>query len=325
MVHLDSAAPVHVFDTHNLPIILGELDTVRDFADYLEAKVRAIKSLQWLSYCREEDLLAHYWRNLDPTTKKHYIGTNDSTINAVMVGEGEWRDLIGLPQYIETKDANQQSYLWDKIIQRTCDNWQNGRLLGDGQLLSGRGAIHEMAKEPRFMRREIVRRISHAIDAFPSSKGQPTRYLTFFNSYYPDKAYVFLQLWIPREIRGVDEMYRAKQQEILRIACGAAKNRHPNLQTVVGIAVPPPKLERELGEDLMWMDCSQWSEDLRAEYEELNSDWNFFATGQPHMQTITEFVTPAAAPAQIVSRRKIGRNERCPCGSGKKYKKCHGR
>jgi preprotein translocase subunit SecA len=22
--------------------------------------------------------------------------------------------------------------------------------------------------------------------------------------------------------------------------------------------------------------------------------------------------------------RKIGRNEPCPCGSGKKYKKCHG-
>jgi preprotein translocase subunit SecA len=23
--------------------------------------------------------------------------------------------------------------------------------------------------------------------------------------------------------------------------------------------------------------------------------------------------------------RKIGRNEPCPCGSGKKYKQCHGR
>ncbi len=22
--------------------------------------------------------------------------------------------------------------------------------------------------------------------------------------------------------------------------------------------------------------------------------------------------------------RKIGRNEKCPCGSGKKYKRCHG-
>lgn len=30
-------------------------------------------------------------------------------------------------------------------------------------------------------------------------------------------------------------------------------------------------------------------------------------------------------PARVTSGRKIGRNEPCPCGSGKKYKKCHGR
>jgi preprotein translocase subunit SecA len=35
---------------------------------------------------------------------------------------------------------------------------------------------------------------------------------------------------------------------------------------------------------------------------------------------------PAAAPDQPYVRegRKVGRNEPCPCGSGKKYKQCHG-
>ncbi len=34
----------------------------------------------------------------------------------------------------------------------------------------------------------------------------------------------------------------------------------------------------------------------------------------------------AASPAPFVrSERKVGRNEPCPCGSGKKYKQCHGR
>jgi preprotein translocase subunit SecA len=32
----------------------------------------------------------------------------------------------------------------------------------------------------------------------------------------------------------------------------------------------------------------------------------------------------AARPAAATKSRKIGRNEPCPCGSGKKYKKCHG-
>lgn len=26
----------------------------------------------------------------------------------------------------------------------------------------------------------------------------------------------------------------------------------------------------------------------------------------------------------ITSQRKVSRNEKCPCGSGKKYKRCHG-
>jgi preprotein translocase subunit SecA len=33
---------------------------------------------------------------------------------------------------------------------------------------------------------------------------------------------------------------------------------------------------------------------------------------------------PAAAPAMAAPRAKVGRNEPCPCGSGKKYKKCCG-
>lgn len=28
---------------------------------------------------------------------------------------------------------------------------------------------------------------------------------------------------------------------------------------------------------------------------------------------------------RVVGKNKIGRNEKCPCGSGKKYKRCHGR
>ncbi|HBY60036.1 MAG TPA: zinc chelation protein SecC [Solibacterales bacterium] len=33
---------------------------------------------------------------------------------------------------------------------------------------------------------------------------------------------------------------------------------------------------------------------------------------------------PAVLPAASSNGGKIGRNDPCPCGSGKKYKKCHG-
>ncbi len=51
--------------------------------------------------------------------------------------------------------------------------------------------------------------------------------------------------------------------------------------------------------------------------------------GMPdEMQGAAEFASDeVAAPVQIETRRvqeTVGRNEPCPCGSGKKYKKCHG-
>jgi hypothetical protein len=32
----------------------------------------------------------------------------------------------------------------------------------------------------------------------------------------------------------------------------------------------------------------------------------------------------SGAPDRAVTKTKVGRNERCPCGSGRKYKHCHG-
>ena len=32
----------------------------------------------------------------------------------------------------------------------------------------------------------------------------------------------------------------------------------------------------------------------------------------------------SGAPVRAVTKTKVGRNERCPCGSGRKYKHCHG-
>jgi preprotein translocase subunit SecA len=43
---------------------------------------------------------------------------------------------------------------------------------------------------------------------------------------------------------------------------------------------------------------------------------------QAQMQMIGAGATEK--PQQVIRREKIGRNDPCPCGSGKKYKKCHG-
>ena len=51
-----------------------------------------------------------------------------------------------------------------------------------------------------------------------------------------------------------------------------------------------------------------------------------FKTEQKPKQQPMYFSGSAGAEAQTVKRKetKVGRNDPCPCGSGKKYKKCHG-
>jgi len=46
------------------------------------------------------------------------------------------------------------------------------------------------------------------------------------------------------------------------------------------------------------------------------------APAQPQRQVFSENVTPTFRSDK--NNKKVGRNDPCPCGSGKKYKKCHG-
>jgi preprotein translocase subunit SecA len=57
----------------------------------------------------------------------------------------------------------------------------------------------------------------------------------------------------------------------------------------------------------------EWGERLRVWEDELQ-----------RREQQTEFVAKLAARSRATNS-KIGRNERCPCGSGLKFKHCHGR
>jgi preprotein translocase subunit SecA len=55
-------------------------------------------------------------------------------------------------------------------------------------------------------------------------------------------------------------------------------------------------------------------------------------TGEDEMAFANVSLAPAATadaaardPKNVATWGKVGRNEDCPCGSGKKYKHCHGR
>ena len=116
IVPLERSDPVHLFDSHNLELILGELDTVYDLQAYLTAKENAIQRYSHLSYCGEEDLLAHYFVNFDDELKTYIIGKKQQGYDGLMIGEGAWRGFVEIGPYKRRKADNQISYFWDRLI-----------------------------------------------------------------------------------------------------------------------------------------------------------------------------------------------------------------
>lgn len=326
-IEIDKRSPVHILDSHNMPIVLAELDTVSDFSAYLDEKLRAVAKLDYLTYCGEEDLLGHYLLNYDDASKTHVIGPKGKEdINGVMIDEGEWHDFTKTDLYKNTKKEDRISYFWDELIQRTCQNSLNGTLGGNSNILRGESAIYEMVKEPRFIRRGLADKMLTAVERFPDHPSQLTRQVTFLPSYLPNVGYVLLQLRTPEAFRAEPD-YREKRQTLLEIACGAAKNKFPNLVKVIGIGIDAPKFSGGTNaEDFILMPCETWTDEMRSHYEAENEPWSFFGTPQLQQfnDRVTQFVPPPSSPKSAARAPKVGRNDPCPCGSGKKFKKCHG-
>jgi hypothetical protein len=292
MVSLDKDNPVHLFDSHNLRIIFSELDTFYDFVSYLKAKEQAIRQFDCLFYCGEEDLLAHYFLNFDG--QAHFIGTKDKTINGVFIGEGEWKDFIKSGPYQRRKQANEVSYLWDELIQRTCQNALDERLLGNVNPFDARNAIYEMTKEPRFSRRALSDAMTNSIEGFPYDRPGIVRNVSLMPSFYPRKAYVFLQIRHPNIVDYENE-YRPVRSKMLQIACGAAKNKFPDLNKIIGIAIDAPKFAKRNSEDFVLLNCETWPPGDAAFYEEANTALRFFSTDSMRVENKTVSNFPPAA------------------------------
>lgn len=275
-IELENSDPVHVLDSVNVELVLGELDTFFDFTAYVTEKENAIRRYDSLAYCGEEDLLAHYFLNYDADGKRYRIGEDPREYQVRVIEEGEWKNFAASEDYRKRKEVNKDSYFWDWLLQRTYQNALNGTLIGDIDLGKERNPLNEMAREPRLMRRILSGRMLEAIEKF-SRNGDIPMHLTFVSSFYPDKGYVFLQIKHPSP-RG--EGCREDRQQLLLIACGAAGNRFPHLNTVIGIAMDPPKFTPlgKISEDFALLDCSCWTEKDRVFWERENEDTKFFGT-----------------------------------------------
>ncbi len=314
---------IHVFDSHNLEIILNELDTVRDLLSYFEAKEEAIKKYGFISHCGEQDMIAHYLCNFDEESKKNYIGEKDANDMALVIDQGLWEDFIENDYYKKIKEENSKSYFWDELLQNWSQHALDKELMG-GDVFNDKSAMIEMAKESRFLRGEISKAIKGAIENYSANKNTNLQVRYFLLDDY-DRAYIFLQTQ-PLKNENYEKDYRPRRQKMLRVACGVLKSKLPQLKKVIGIAIEPPIFNQGWSQDFSLLDDEDWKTEHAETYLKANKElgFNFFEDGNLRMVkgAASKFFPAQNNNIKTPAKTKLQRNDPCPCDSGKKYKRC---
>ena len=125
------------------------------------------------------------------------------------------------------------------------------------------------------------------------------------------------------------EEYRKTRLELLQSYCMCLRLRFPDAKDIVGIATEPLGDEESRSEDAIYFDARGWSAEDQERAKELSQNLDILQ-GEPKFRHLREQEYPRVAKATH-SAAQIGmelpknpRNKPCPCGSGKKYKRCHG-
>jgi hypothetical protein len=309
---------VHVLDEESLGRVMRTLDTITDFVRYLSKKEAFVRSGRLFGAYGEEDLLAYYLKN------SNKAGEHDFPVppgkGRILLQEGHWNDLLRRPEVRRKLNADRTSYLWDKIIEDVATHTVGGTLLfSTSQSLSDHErALRILAREPRVRRRMLANALIEKVN----EKGEPGKFT--FRTVEPsspgDPYYTFV-FGLPKA--GVKpqssewEAYRNQRRNILRNYALVVMRHYPDAERVIGIAT-----ENGTGHgrshDLLQIERSNWDEELEQEAAEIQERTGWFTKMRVFRGVEDEYPQGPTVP------RKVGRNNRCPCGSGRKFKHCHG-
>ena len=273
-VELQKKDPVHILDSSNVEIVLRELDTISDLTEFINDKEKTISTCESLLYFGEHELLAQYFLNYDENRNRYRINPGNPN-SSIKVTDGLWKYFAKSESYRRRKEANEDSYLWNELIQQVYEDALEGTLLNNVDLGKGNDPVYEMAKESRFSRRLLSEEIRKEVRGFPETDHAVLPKVKFLSSLRENKGYVFLQLKCP-QTGDFEKHYRPLRQRMLEVACGVIRNRFANLNTVIGIGQYASKFSNGNSRDFILLDCSEWTEERQTFYETENGNFGFF-------------------------------------------------
>jgi hypothetical protein len=307
---------VHVFDDVTLDIVLRELDTIKDFVEYLVAKEQLLKSGLHLMVAGEEELLAVYLQNRLRDGLEKFMVTPD--LNGIAFEEGHWQDLVENAQFRMRKIADQISYVWDHVIDDFATHIIEGKTVTP---LQGTVADHEeglrvLAMEPRFQRRVLSIAFSDLLERAPRDR--------IGNRLIPSqtsKGVLYVFNCVPLNYWPLN-LYRERRQDFLRGYCLAAAEKYREYSFVVGIGTETGIGVPLRSHDLCVTHVSDWTEELVRMARSIRTGMGLLDESKivRHRFRTSEYPEVSQNhPSRSTGPRP---NEPCPCGSGVRAKHC---
>jgi SEC-C motif-containing protein len=329
----ESRGFVHVFDEVTLPIVLRTLDTLPDFVSYLEKKEDFVRSGMFLSASGEEELLAYYLQSWNREGELNFhppsaLGiASDSTPRSIVLGEGGWEELNSTELWRTFTAWNEISYFWDELIQKFANHTIQGTLYRatDPSPRDQETLLRMLAAEPRHRRQLLATALLGQLQRAPTDAELDRSSRVVFSTIAEQPTYVFL-------ITGKYDTestaaYRDRRRILLQQYCIVAKHLQPYCNHFIAIGVDAKDVV-ERCEDIVYLDASHWTAEMEEDAIRLHNKCDILKNvRRSEFRRQPRHYLDAKAQvelADLIQRSKVGRNERCPCGSGLKFKKCHG-
>jgi hypothetical protein len=252
---------IHFFDQQSFPILLGELNTITDFVEYLNAKEKFFDSGKNAHFKSEEDLLAIYL---------HRGRKFPENIDETIIQENIWEELTQRDEFYDRKIQEKKSYIWDGIIEVLFRDVSQEQLLLTNDFHEVEQALRAMSKESRFNRMAL------------------SNIFLDFIGYYEDITYYKkpkVESRIVQSKSGVvyvfllDE-HRENNRELrsnkLKLRCFAAKNMFKEDKEIVGIATDQYIRGGGYSFDLYYMYLPEWNEEDIKFYDQMQEDLGYF-------------------------------------------------
>jgi hypothetical protein len=132
---------------------------------------------------------------------------------------------------------------------------------------------------------------------------------------------------VGKEADETHEAYRNRRRTLLELYAPVAKHLYPRGDHIIAIGVEARDVQART-EDIVFLDATEWTPEMDAFAARLHREGGILATAveRPLPMEPRHYLDAKAMHefGDQILKMKVGRNDPCPCGSGKKFKTCHG-